>query len=311
MNKKEDSIDELFTLDSFISEILNFKYRIIFLIIFTSFIGGLSSYLITDIYKSSTRILISDESSDLNKISSSLGGIAALSGLNMDSLTDNKDLKSYSLEYLKSREFINSFINNNNLLLPLMATKSWNKISNQIDYDEKKYDLDKDEWIIKSKPPKGPKPSDQDAYKEFMRILTVTEERSSNFITISIAHESPYIARDWLNLLVAELNDVIREKELSQAQKALDYLNQVSFSTSIKNIDLVLFDLIESKIRTIMLANIKDEFIFEIVDPPIASERRDSPNRFLIMLIGTFIGLFLSIIFIIRSIYSKSISSNF
>ena len=305
MNNLDKNMNDNFTVESFVSEILRFKFLIITFIIFTSFLGGLSSYLITDIYKSSTRILISEESSDLSNIGSSIGGLAALSGLNLDSMGGNKDLKSYSLEYIKSREFINNFINKHDLLLPLMATKSWNKILNEISYDEKKFDIVNKKWIIKSKPPKGPKPSDQDSYKEFMKIFSLTEERNSNFITLSIEHESPYIAQEWLNLLVTDLNNVVREKELSQAQKALDYLNDVSYSTSIKNIDLVLFDLIESKIRTIMLANIKDEFIFEIVDPPIVSERRDSPNRILIALIGTFVGIFMTLIFLIRSLYLK------
>ena len=148
MNNLDKNMNDNFTVESFVSEILRFKFLIITFIIFTSFLGGLSSYLITDIYKSSTRILISEESSDLSNIGSSIGGLAALSGLNLDSMGGNKDLKSYSLEYIKSREFINNFINKHDLLLPLMATKSWNKILNEISYDEKKFDIVNKKWII-------------------------------------------------------------------------------------------------------------------------------------------------------------------
>ena len=304
-------LDDVFSINNFFNQCLKYKFTIMLIILICSSVSAVSSLFLKDIYKSSSLVLISEEASNLAGMQGSLGGLAALSGINIDSLSGGRDLKSYSLKYIKSREFIYQFILTHNLLVPLMATDSWDKDTNTVVVDPQKYDTSKNEWVIKAEPPKSPQPTLQEAYKEFMSILNVEETRNSNFITLSIEHKSPYLAKEWLDLIVTDINTSIRNKELNEAQKALDYLNQKISLTSIKNVEVILYDLIESKIKTIMLANIKDEYLFEVVDPPIVEERRAKPNRILIVIIGIFIGSFISLLFIIRSIYLSQEATNY
>jgi len=58
----------------------------------------------------------------------------------------------------------------------------------------------------------------------------------------------------------------------------------------------VIYNLIESQIQTLMLANARDEYAFTVVDPAVAPETRTSPRRKLIVLSGGALGVFFGVL---------------
>ena len=58
-----------------------------------------------------------------------------------------------------------------------------------------------------------------------------------------------------------------------------------------------------------MLAASNEDYVFKIIDPPIASEERSKPNRALICIIGVLIGFLLAVLTIFIVEYRK-ISNN-
>ena len=60
----------------------------------------------------------------------------------------------------------------------------------------------------------------------------------------------------------------------------------------------IFFELIEQQTKTKMLAEVREQYVLKIVDPPIASEKKDGPKRALICVLATFFGFILSLLWI-------------
>ena len=71
-------------------------------------------------------------------------------------------------------------------------------------------------------------PSVLEVHKELLKNLTVTKDLDSGFIAISYTHISP-ILRDLIDLIVDQINEVSRDKDLKESEKALAFLeNQLT-----------------------------------------------------------------------------------
>ena len=64
--------------------------------------------------------------------------------------------------------------------------------------------------------------------------------------------------------------------------------------------------LIQNETQKLMLVEINEEYVFKILDSPVAPEEKSSPSRTLISLLGLFLGFFIScIFFILRFVIQK------
>jgi uncharacterized protein involved in exopolysaccharide biosynthesis len=59
-----------------------------------------------------------------------------------------------------------------------------------------------------------------------------------------------------------------------------------------------------------MLANIQEDYVFRKIDSPFLPEKTSSPNRYLIILIGCFFGLLVSILYILMNVVFTNRTSN-
>ena len=139
-------------------------------------------------------------------------------------------------------------------------------------------------------------PSSQDAYKVYRKILSINVDSRSSFINISIEHQSPVIAKKWLDIIIIQINESLRSADLNQAQKSINYLNEVQKSINIESIKDTLLILLEDQMRTLMLASSNEDYVFKIIDAPIVPEKKSSPNRIKITMIVTILGIMLSFI---------------
>ena len=123
-----------------------------------------------NIYKAETLLMAtSQEKGGLGALAGNLGGLASIAGINMpDSGDDNTKL---ALELIKSRAFIGEFIEQNDLLVPLMAADGWDMSTNKLTYNEAIYNLDSKEWTRQVKAPLKQVPSLLEAHEAFLKIL--------------------------------------------------------------------------------------------------------------------------------------------
>ena len=220
----------------------------------------------------SKSILVSaiDESSSLSRLNNQLGSLANLSGFSLDS--DDASNLSIGIETIKSYKFFEYLIVKYDFLVPLMASKSWDQQSLSLELDSKIYDSSLNKWVRKVSPPKKTIPSYQEAHKKFLEAVTISEDKKNGFITISVKHVSPYIAKDWLDWIIKEINETTRIKAIKKAEDSIDYLNNEISTTQLSDIRYGLNKIIESQIEIAMIASATPEYLFQVIDPPIVSE---------------------------------------
>ncbi len=156
--------------------------------------------------------------------SQQVGSLANNAGIKL--AAHRVDNTTIVLKKLRSRGFIKSFINKHNLRVPIMASKGWNSEKNILVIESDIYSIEKKEWVRSTKLNKEKKPSDMEVYNSFLELVSISENKSSGLITAGIEFYSPYHAKLWLEWLVIDLNEYIREQDLIRAQGRLDYLKK-------------------------------------------------------------------------------------
>ncbi len=276
------------------------------IIIVTTFLFSVASVFyalsLPDIYKSEVTLAPVSEDSGL-KIPGQLGGLAALAGVNLGGMGGG-DKTGLALEILKSRDFIGRFIEQNDLYLPIMAAKGWDRASDELIINPKKFDSTSQQWVRKVKPPFKPKPSTLEVFEEFKKSFSVNQEKTSGMIKLSIEHYSPYLAKLWLDKLVETINEEMRTRELTEAERSIAYLNSQIAQTNLADVRTMLYSLIEEQTKTVMLANVRDEYVFKTVDPAVVAEKTAKPARALIVSLAFMLGSLLSMMFVLVRYFS-------
>ncbi|MEQ8205089.1 MAG: Wzz/FepE/Etk N-terminal domain-containing protein [Woeseia sp.] len=224
----------------------------------------------------------------LAALAAQYGGLASLAGVSVNA--GRGDKTDLAIETLQSRKFIVGFIERNDLLVPLIAGSGWDEKTSELIIDQEVYDSSLSEWVRDVGWPKQTVPSSQEAYKAFKDLLSISEDKRTGFIHVSIEHYSPHVAKQWVDKLVEAINAEIMNRDVAEAERAIDYLQQQVQSTSLSELRAVFFRLIEEQSKTVMLANVSPEYVFRTIDPAIAPELKASPKRAAIAIVGTILG---------------------
>ena len=236
----------------------------------------------------------------MSALADQYGGLAALAGIDLTGGGIDKTV--LGLEILSSKKFVMTFIDDHNLAVPLVAVKDWDRDNDRLIIDSEIYDVQRKTWVRDVKPPKLTRPSSQELYEELMDILSVSQDKRSGIIRVSIDYYSPKIAKEWVDLIVHDLNHTVMQHDVAKAQQAIDFLNSQLERTSVADLRQVFFDLIEEQMKTIVLANVSQEYLFETIDPALVQEEKFKPRRALIAITGTLFGGLIALIVIgIRS----------
>ncbi|ALR93054.1 lipopolysaccharide biosynthesis protein [Vibrio alginolyticus] len=262
---------------------------------------------VPNIYKADT-LLAPAESSGGNRLSqmaAQFGGLAALAGVNLGGHDSNQT--ELAVQVMKSRSFVDGFIKKHDLLVPLMAAKGWDLGTNMLLIDDGIYNESSATWLREPSGLRGSKPSPQEAYETFIKnVLKVKQDKESGLYSVSIMHYSPYIAKEWVNWIVQDINKVMRERTISETSQNLEYLNQQLSKTAIADMQSTFYKLIEEQTKSLMLAEVQEEFVFKVIDPAVVPEEKTQPSRAIICILGTFLGGFLScIIVLVLHVYRK------
>ena len=279
-------------LGEILSVLLLNKYKIAIASIFTSLLFLSISFFIPNQYKSFA-LLAPAQSNEL--LSSQLGSYSSLAGIAGISMPSNPEDRSVeAIERIKSFEFFSRhflpYIN----LEDLMAIKKWQRKENKIIYKKKLYNANQDEWVRDVKPPKTPKPSDQEAYKVYKKLLSINQDAQTKFVLISIKHKSPHISKDWLDLIILNVNESMRNEDKEIAKASIDFLNNRSINVNINELKEAISQLLESEMKKLMFASVNKSYIFRILDHPISPEEHATPIRLLFLFLGLIFGFLVS-----------------
>ena len=234
----------------------------------------------------------------LAALAGQFGGLASMAGINLGG-KGGVDKTQMSIEVLKSRQFTSDFIQNHNLLPDLMAIKSWNMAENTIGYDDEMYLVNDNKWIREVQAPFKPEPSMQEAFKEFSKKVAVNTDKETGMVKISVEHLSPFIAQQWVNWLIEDINKVMKERDVAEAIKSTAFLESKIEQTNVADIRSILYKLIEEQAKTIMFAEVREEYVFKTIDPALVPEEKAGPKRALICVLGTMLGGMLAVMLVL------------
>lgn len=259
-----------------------------------------------NIYKSEALLAPAEEAQGggLSALANQFGGLASLAGINLGK-SGGTDKTELAIEVMKSRKFTSDFIEKHHILPELMAVDKWSLSDNKISYDPELYDINTKEWVRQVELPLQAKPSMQEAYKQFTKIFSVTSDKQSGLVTVSIEHKSPYVAKQWVDWLVTDINQVMKQRDVTEAKRSTEYLEKQIEQTNVADIRTVLYKLVEEQAKIIMFAEVRDEYIFKTVDPALVPEEKAKPKRALICVLGTLLGGMLAVFIVLVRYFVK------
>lgn len=210
-----------------------------------------------------------DALGDASSLVNQLGGLASLAGMNLASSGSNQEARAV----LNSRRLVEEFISRNQLLNELQ-------------------------------PKAGESPSLWRAVQRFRKnVLRIREDQRKGVTTVAMDWNDPVVAAKWANDFVSMANDQVRARALAEATRNIVYLNEQIEKTNSVELRRVMYNLVQSEMKTLMFAKGRPEYAFTVIDPAVAPEIRIKPQRTLIVLFSAALGAALgaAVVFVLRA----------
>ena len=302
-NKHPNDFDDEIDLRELFYALFDGKWIIVSLTAFASIVGVIYSLSLPNIYESKALLVPVNSSSGISGALKSYSGLAGLAGISLPSGGDQGN----SVKAIIKIDSLSFFENNimTNIYLPdLMAFESWNSLTNTVVFNKNIYNTNSNTWVRDYSYPRQQIPSAQESYEVFKQHLSLSEDKKTGFITLSIKHQSPFIAKQWAELVVNEANAFYRQKDKLESEKAVNYLNQQISMTSLSEIKQVLAQLLQEETKKLTLIEANQYYVFDYIDPPTVMEQKSEPTRSLICILSALLGGMLSIVLVLIRHYA-------
>ena len=242
-------------------------------------LAGLAAYIMTPIYRATVLVApaASQESGgSIGGLISQFSGLASLAGVSLGASGSSKD---EAIAILASRSFTVDFIERNNLL-PDLFPELWNKETGK--------------WIAEDSVPDL-----SDGYHLFSAIRNISEDRQTGFVSLSIEWGDRKQAAAWANAQIVRVNEVMRANAIADAERGIEYLNRELEKTNVVELRQAIYSLIEGQINRIMLANVRDEYAFRMLDQAVVPDPEEyvRPRPVLMIAMGLLVGAIVGVAF--------------
>lgn len=286
--------DEI-NINEFFKIIFRYKLSSLIIIITSTVISLYIAISSPNKYISSAILVSNYENGSSSSSISGLSGLAGMAGISLPNEPIDKSVEA--IERIKSFDFFsNHFIPN--IELPILyASKDWDRSKNKLIYDSNIYDASSEKWTRGPGINKKAEPSLQEAYIKYKRILAITRNEKTNFIELSVEHYSPFIAKEWVDLIVKNINLEMKLIDQRTSSESINYLNKISNETNIYELKQVINTLLEKQMQNLMLSSSRDDYIFTEIQKAIVPELKSHPKRSVILILGFIAGVFLSVLF--------------
>jgi len=231
-----------------------------------------------------------------------LGGLASLAGVSIGGGESSE--AQVAQEIMRSRGFIEEFISENNLAVEVFAAEGWDMGSNQLEINSDIYDVDSLLWVRDAPAGKTAEPSGWELFKKFSGMFSVSEDKKTGMVSISVEYFSPELAKEWVDRLVIGINQHMQSRKLEKVNINIQYLEAQIQKTSIAEMREVFYTIIEEQIKSKMLAEASPEYAFVTVSPAMVPEEKSQPKRALICILGTLLGGMLATLIVLVRHYA-------
>jgi uncharacterized protein involved in exopolysaccharide biosynthesis len=212
-------------------------------------------------------------SSGLASLASQLGALSSLGFLG--GLTGGSSEHGRALAVLRSRGFAVRVIEREHLLRELYADR---------------WDTQADRWQAASEVP-----TIEDGYLRLSkRHYRVLEDEKTHLIRVRVDWPEPTRAAELANGIVAQLNDEIRQLDVSESQQAIRLLEAEIAATGTVEIRQTLFQLLQTHVNRVVVARARPQYALSVIDAasPSDDDKPASP-RAVITLAATLIAVVL------------------
>lgn len=294
-NQRSDEVD----LVEIAKVIWQKKIFIIIVVLFFSISSIFYSLSINNLYTSSALLQVknSENNNSIKNMASNFGGIASLAGFSLPSASSNKT--DYVIETIKSRDFLKHLLKFEDVRENLFASESFDISNKAIIYDSEIFDSSSKKWIRSKPVNRNQIPSHLEIYPIYRRDLSISIDDDSGFITLSFTHLSPIFAKEFLDLIVEEVNLLSKQIDLIESQSALDFLDGQLEEVKKNDIRESIFQLIESQLEIKMLANVRKDYLISFIDESFIPEVKSYPKRAIILFITIIVSFTFSILFVL------------
>lgn len=245
-----------------------------------------------------TAILMSSSSSgstSLSRLAGQLGGLASLAGVGVDGGSSDKGVAA--MELIKTWGFLEDFAKEYQLEVAVFAAKGWDEATNRLILDANVYDEKLKKWTRapSSGRSKSVEPSGWELYREMSDRISISQDKTTGLISLSVEYYSPYMAKEWVDLLVSSINRSLRDRERTDARRNIEYLQKQIEQTNLTEMRSVLYGLVEEQTKNLMLAEANDEYALKTFSSARVPEEKSKPGRAVLCVVGLVLGIFVGI----------------
>ena len=233
-----------------------------------------------------------------------LGGLASLAGVSLGGGESGE--AQIAQEIMKSWSYIEGFIADNNIAVEVYAAEGWNKSSNTLAIEDDIYDTTQQSWLVEDDDTGELRPpTSWELFEVFQEKLSVSEDKKSGLVSVSIEYYSPQVAKQWVDMYIESINRFMQQRQIDKVTRNINYLQEQIEKTAIAEMQEVFYTIIEEQTKNKMLAEASPDYVFVAVGPSMVPELKSQPKRALICILGTLLGGMLSVLLVLIMHYAK------
>tara|TARA_B100001059_G_scaffold228928_1_gene260711 strand:+ start:788 stop:1738 length:951 start_codon:yes stop_codon:yes gene_type:complete len=300
LSRENTSYDDEIDLKEIFIVLWNAKLFIILITIIFALSSVFYALSLTNFYKSEATMNIAGESNSRGSLGG-LSGLASSAGITLSS--NGQDKSEIAIKLIQSRTFLKHLITFKDVLPSIMAAESFDFQSKKIQFNPNVYNVDNGIWVRNPAKNQQSKPSYLEAYQTYLNQVSISRDKKSNFITISVEHISPVFAKELLELIITEANELLRNKDLRDSSAAIAFLNTEIPKASLITMKDAINRLVQLQLEKQMLSKVNKEYILKVIEPPFIPIEKSKPSRRSICILGTLLGGMLAIILVLIRYY--------
>lgn len=242
--------------------------------------------------------LLAPAQTDGGGLSSALGqlsGLASLAGVSIGEASNSES--QIAQEIMKSWSFIDDFIVDNDIAVEVYAAEGWSERSGDLEIDGSLYDSAEGAWLIQDASTDELRPpTSWELFERFSEMLSVSQDKASGLVSVSVEYYSPHIAKKWVDLYISAINEHMQTRQVSKVSSNISYLEEQIERTPIAEMREVFYTIIEEQTKNQMVAAASPDYAFVAVSPSMVPEEKSQPKRALICIFGTVFGALFSVL---------------
>lgn len=250
---------------------------IIFAVVFVvSVLSVIITLQMDNIYESKAVLKPSEgETSKLSSLMGNLGGLASLAGI---SVGGGDNIYSAMENLINNKEFIAQIVKKYQLEKNLFGEKYQDVISSEDFKPNYKFYV----------------------FKVVKDIVSLSQDKKSNYISLSVQNADPEFAKKFVEILLSELSEKIKKTELENIdEKITNFKSEMENSADI-TLKTKLAEVISSLIQSKVISKAQKYYGFTIISEPYVPDLKDKikPKRSLICIVA-FVTSFMLAVFLV------------